>query len=148
MNHLVGDTVKVIRDDIIDPDQVVGSGGSITFAGDIPTNYVEVGLDYSVEVKTMPFEPNLPSGTVQSQKRRVVEVTPVLYRSQNIAINGTQVSLTTLPSSGTGAVPTFTGPKKTMGFRGYDRDAQITITQTQPVFLTVLSLDYKVAVGQ
>lgn len=147
LTHLEGKTVKVIRDDIVDPDQVVPSNGIVPLGG-TPTSYSEVGLNYSVEVKTMPFEPNLPSGTVQSQKRRVVEVTPVLYRSQNIAINGTQVSLTTLPSSGTGAVPTFTGPKKTMGFRGYDRDAQITITQTQPVFLTVLSLDYKVAVGQ
>ena len=109
---------------------------------------MEAGLDFAVEVKTLPFEANLPSGTVQSQKRRIVEVTPILYRSQNIALNNTEISLDTYPSSGSGGNSTFTGPKKTMGFRGYNRDAQITITQTQPVFLTVLSLDYKVAVGQ
>ena len=145
--RLEGKTVKKIRDDILDTDEVVHSDGVITFSA-TPTSYSEVGLDYSVEVKTLPFEPNLPSGTVQSHKRRVVEVTPVLFRTQNVNINGTEISLTTLPSSGSGAVPTFTGPKKTMGFRGYDREAQITITQTKPFFLTVLSLDYKVAVGQ
>jgi hypothetical protein len=45
-------------------------------------------------------------------------------------------------------VPTFTGVKKTQGFLGYDRDAQITISQSQPVFFTVLALDYKVSIGQ
>jgi len=45
-------------------------------------------------------------------------------------------------------VPTFTGTKKTQGFLGYSRDAQITISQNQPVFFTLLALDYKVSVGQ
>lgn len=34
------------------------------------------------------------------------------------------------------------------GFLGYSRDAQITISQDQPVFMTVLSLDYKVSTGR
>tara|TARA_B100000287_G_scaffold403195_1_gene424787 strand:- start:4442 stop:6835 length:2394 start_codon:yes stop_codon:yes gene_type:complete len=144
--HLEGKLVSVVRDDIVDPNVTVSSG-NVTVASQ-PTSYMEAGINFSVEVKTMPFEPNLPSGTVQSQKRRIVEVTPILYRSQNIALNNTVISLETYPASGGGGVPTFTGPKKTMGFRGYNREAQITITQTQPVFLTVLSLDYKVAVGQ
>ena len=72
----------------------------------------------------------------------------MLYKSQNVAVNNTDISLDTFPISGSGGVPTFTGTKKTMGFRGYTRDAQITITQTQPVFLTVLSLDFKVSIGQ
>jgi len=50
--------------------------------------------------------------------------------------------------SGAGGVTTFSGVKKTQGFLGYDRDAQITISQSKPLFFTVLSLDYKVSVGQ
>jgi hypothetical protein len=96
----------------------------------------------------MPFESKLASGSVQSQKRRIIEISPMLYKSQNVAVNNTDISLDTFPISGYGGVPTFTGTKKTMGFRGYTRDAQITITQTQPVFLTVLSLDFKVSIGQ
>ena len=142
--HLNGETVKIIRDDIVDPDFTVSSG--IVGLGGTVTTYVEVGLNYTVTLKTNPFEPRTPSGAVQSEKRRIIEVTPILYKSQNITINERNISLDTFPLSGTGKVPTFTGPKKTQGFLGYDRDAQITISQEQPVFFTLLSLDYKVSV--
>ena len=146
LSHLEGKTVKVIRDDIVDTDQTVSSG-QVTLGG-TPTNYAEVGLDYTVTVKTQPFEPRLSSGAVQSQRRRILEVSPILFRSQNITINGREVPLQSLPLSGAGGVTTFSGVKKTQGFLGYDRDAQITISQSKPLFFTVLSLDYKVSVGQ
>jgi len=146
LSHLEGKTVKVIRDDIVDTDQTVSSG-QVTLGG-TPTSYAEVGLDYTVTVKTQPFEPRLSSGAVQSQRRRILEVSPVLFRSQNITINGREVPLQSLPLSGAGGVTTFSGVKKTQGFLGYDRDAQITISQSKPLFFTVLSLDYKVSVGQ
>ena len=142
--HLNGEVVKIIRDDIVDADFTV-SGGNATLGG-VPSVYAEVGLNYTVTLKTQPFEPRLPSGTVASQKRRILEVTPRLYRSQNITINSRNIPLQTLPISGLGKVPTFTGLKKTQGFLGYTRDAQITISQDQPVFFTVLALDYKVSV--
>ncbi len=142
--HLNGEVVKVIRDDIVDADFTV-SGGNATLGG-VPSVYAEVGLNYTITLTTNPFEPRLPSGTVASQKRRVLEVTPRLYRSQNITINSRTIPLQTLPISGLGKVPTFTGLKKTKGFLGYSTDAQITISQDQPVFFTVLALDYKVSI--
>ena len=146
LSHLEGKTVNIVRDDIVDTNQTVSSG-QVTLGG-TPTSYAEVGLPYSVTVRTQPFEPRLPSGTVQSQRRRILEISPILYRSQNLTLNGREVSLQSLPLSGAGTVPTFTGVKKTAGFLGYDRDAQITISQSQPVFFTVLALDYKVSIGQ
>lgn len=145
-DHIKGQTVDVIRDDIVEPDQFL-SGNSITVQSQ-PTTYVEAGINYDVEVKTMPFETKLASGVVQSQKRRIVEISPVLFKTQNIEINGFNIPLGTFPYTSGGALPIFTGVKKTMGFRGYTRDAQITIKQTEPVFMTVLSLDYKVSIGQ
>lgn len=114
--------------------------------GGVPTSYAEIGLDYTVQVKTQKFEPRLSSGSSVGTRRRILEVTPVLYRSQGLSINGKEVPLQSLPLSGAGQVPVFTGPK-IQGFLGYSRDSQITITQTQPVFFTLLSLDYKVSVG-
>ena len=146
LSHLEGKTVKIIRDDIVDTDQTVSSG-NVTLGG-IPASYAEVGLDYTVTVKTQPFEPRLPSGTVQGQRRRILEVTPILFRTQNLTLNGKEIALNSVPISGAGTVPTFTGTKKTQGFLGYSRDAQITISQNQPVFFTLLALDYKVSVGQ
>ena len=146
LSHLEGKTVNIVRDDIVDSDQTVSSG-QVTLGG-TPSSYAEVGLPYTVTVRTQPFEPRLPSGTIQSQRRRILEINPVLYKSQNLTVNGREVSLQSLPLSGAGAVPTFTGLKKTQGFLGYDRDAQITISQSQPVFFTLLALDYKVSIGQ
>tara|TARA_R100000664_G_scaffold27471_1_gene38133 strand:- start:848 stop:2929 length:2082 start_codon:yes stop_codon:yes gene_type:complete len=145
LSHLEGKTVKLIRDDIVDTDRTVASGNATL--GGVPTSYAEAGLSYTSTVVTQPFEPRMQSGSAQGTRRRILEVTPILYRTQNLTINSKEIDLTTLPLSGTGAVPTFTGSKKTQGFLGYDRDAQITISQSQPVFMTVLALDYKVSVG-
>ena len=146
LSHLEGKTVNIVRDDIVDTDQTVSSG-QVTLGG-TPTSYAEVGLAYTVTVKTQPFEPRLSSGSVQSQRRRILEVSPILHRSQNITLNGREIPLQSLPLSGAGGVSTFTGIKKTQGFLGYSRDAQITISQSKPVFFTVLAMDYKVSVGQ
>lgn len=145
-SHLNGKTVKLIRDDIVDADVTVSSG-NVT-AGGTPTTYLEAGLDFDVEVKTNPVELRLPSGSVASQQKRIVEVTPNLFLTQNLTINGNTTPLQQTGASGSGGVPNFTGKKKVSGILGYSRDAQITISQSQPVFMTVLSLDYKVSVGQ
>tara|TARA_R100000353_G_scaffold66955_2_gene52082 strand:- start:11310 stop:13424 length:2115 start_codon:yes stop_codon:yes gene_type:complete len=145
--HLQAKTVKVVRDDIVESDvSNVNSSGTITTSAQ-PSSYIETGLDFTVTVKTNPVEPNLPSGRVVTQKKRILEVSPVMYRTQNLTINGFEVPLQTLPYSGGGTVPTITGIKKMHGIAGYNTDAQITISQSKPVFFTVLSMDFKLAVG-
>ena len=145
--HLQAKTVKVVRDDIVESDVAnVNSSGTITTSAQ-PSSYIETGLDFTVTVKTNPVEPNLPSGRIVTQKKRILEVSPILFRSQNLTINGFEVPLFTLPASGGGTVPTVTGAKKMHGFVGYSTDAQITISQSKPVFFTVLSMDFKLAVG-
>ena len=81
--------MKVIRDDIVDADATVSSG-NVT-AGGTPTTYLEAGLNFDVEVKTNPVELRLPSGSVASQQKRIVEVTPNLFLTQNLTINGTRL---------------------------------------------------------
>ena len=145
-SHLEGKTVKLIRDDIVDTDDTVSSG-AVDVAAE-PSTYLEVGLDFAVELKTNPVEPNISSGVITSQRKRILEVTPHLHLTQNLAINGREIPLQSLALSGSGGVTTFTGKKKQHGFLGYSRDAQLTITQTQPVFFTLLALDYKLTVGR
>ena len=144
-DHLDGKSVAVIRDDIVDPNVTVASGNITTLLQ--PTSYVEAGLDYDVVVETMPIELQSPTGNVQSIRKRVVEVSPILYRSQNIAINDIDINLQTLPLSPSGGVANYTGVKKVQGFLGYSREAKIKLSMTKPLFLTVLALDYSVSVG-
>lgn len=69
-SHLEGKTVKVIRDDIVDADDTVSSGAIDVVAQ--PSTYLEVGLDYSVQVTTNPVELRLSSGSVQSQQNELL----------------------------------------------------------------------------
>lgn len=112
LSHLEAKTVKIIRDDIVDTDQTVSSG-SVTIGG-VPTSYVEVGLNYTVTVVTQPVELRLPSGSMQSTKRRVVEATPIMYQTQNLTINGQEVPTQT-GVSGSGGLQAYTGLKNSRG---------------------------------
>jgi hypothetical protein len=146
LSHLEGKTVDVVRDNFVLTDKTVSSG-AITI-DKAPTSFVEVGLAYTVEVKTLPAEPKLPSGVVTSRKRRILEASPILDRTQNISINGFEIPLESLPYT-MGSVPTtFTGRKRVAPLLGYSDTAQITFTQTQPLFATVLGIEYKLSTGQ
>lgn len=146
LSHLEGKTVNVVRDNFVLTDKTVASG-AITI-DEAPTSFVEVGLPYSVEVKTLPVEPRLPSGLVMSRKKRILEATPILDRTQNIAINGFEIPFRTLPYT-MGSVPTsFTGRKRIAPLLGYSDTAQLTFTMTQPLFATVLGVEYKLSTGQ
>ena len=145
LSHLEGKVVNVIRDDFVLTDKTVASG-QITLDA-VPTTYVEVGLPYDVEVKTMPVEPRLSSGVITSRKRRILEVSPILDRTQNLAINGNEIPFRELPYTLGTALTTFTGRKRMSPLLGYSSEAQITFTMTKPLFATVLAVEYKLSTG-
>ena len=146
LSHLEGKTVECIRDDIFLGEKTVSSG-QITI-DQVPTSYVEIGLHHDVLAKTLPAEPKLASGTMVGRKKRIVAVSPVLNQTQNIAINGNEVSLKQFPYTLDSSETSFTGRKRVTPLLGYDEEAQISITQTKPLFFTLLSLEYSVSGSQ
>ena len=145
LNHLEGLAVDVVRDDLVITGKTVSSN-AITI-DQAPTTYVEVGLSYAVEVKTLPAEPRQPSGVVVSRKRRILEATPVLLLSQNLAINGVEVPFSLLPATAGASSTTFSGRKRISPILGYSDEAQLTLTMTTPQFVTVIGLEYKLSTG-
>ena len=139
LSHLQGKTVKVIADDAMQTDKVVNGSGQITLDA-IPTTYVEVGLNYTPTIKTMPVELKLPSGNTVGQKKRIVEATALLYLSQNLTLDAKEFPFT--------AASFFTGKKRRKPMLGYDREGQLTFSQSAPLFFTLLGVEYKVSVGQ
>ena len=138
LNHLEGETVKVIADDLMQSDKTVSSG-QITLDS-VPTSYVEIGLDFTTEIKTLPVELKLSSGNVLAQKKRIVEATANMYLTQNLTLNGSDFSFT--------AGDFYTGLKRRKPILGYDRRGQMTFSQSQPLFFTLLGVEFKVSVGQ
>jgi len=145
-SHIDGQTVNVISDGLVEEDQTADS--AVTFTN-VPTTSCEVGLPFDVTVRTMPIDVRMQSGTRIGFKKRIVEVNALLYKTQNLVINGNLVPIRTL---GTGAldsaVPEFTGTKVLHGILGYSNNGQITVTQNAPLKFTLLGLEYKVATHQ
>ena len=119
-------------------DKTVSSGAITTDS--TASVFMEIGLDYTPIIKTMPVELKLPSGNVVAQKKRIVETTAQLYLSQNMTINGSDMPLT--------AATFFTGKRRRKPMLGFDRMGQITVSQSAPFFFTLLGIEYKVSVGQ
>ena len=148
MNQLQGETVSIIRDGVIEPTQVVpASPYTITFVSPATSSY-QVGLDYTVTARTMPSEPILQSGSVQEFKKRITQVDAIVNSTQDMTVNGKQVPFRNFGESvlDSSIVP-FTGIKTVHGILGYSGTGQITISQSVPLSMTVLGLEYRLSVG-
>jgi len=149
MAHLEGETVKIIRDGVVEPDQTVPSSPyTVTFASPATASY-QVGLNFTPQIKTLPVEPGLPSGSIKGFKKRIFEVNAQLYATQALTINGKEVPFRRFgPSVLDDDIDEFTGIKTLHGILGYSYDGQITIGQSVPLKMTVLGLDFKLSTGQ
>jgi hypothetical protein len=120
----------------------------VTFARPATASY-EVGLNFTPEIKTLPVEPNLASGSLKGFKKRIFEVNAELFATQSLTIDGKSVSFRNFGTNVLdSSVQEFTGLKTLHGILGYTYDGQITIGQDVPLKMTLLGLDYKVSVGQ
>jgi hypothetical protein len=144
----VGKSLNVICDGVPQGDETVSNEGSVTFDRASTSSY-EVGLPMTVYLKTMPVEVKLQSGTRVGFKKRIVEVNVIVNQSQHLNINNQPVPFQNLDNPLLDiAIAPFTGIKRLNGIRGYSRDAVIEVTQTLPLKMTLLGLEYKVAVNQ
>ncbi len=149
VDHLEGETIKIIRDGVVEADQTVpASPFTVTFAQAAASSF-QVGLNFTPIIKTLPVEPNLSSGSLKGFKKRIFEVNAELFETQSLTINGKEVAFRRF---GTGVldddVEEYTGIKTVNGILGYSYDGQITISQTAPLKMNVLALEYKVSAGQ
>jgi hypothetical protein len=142
----IGKSLNVICDGVPQGNETVSAGGSVTFDRSSTTSY-EVGLPISVYVKTMPVDIRLQTGNRVSFKKRIVEINAVVKDTQHMTINNNPVAfrlmdnpLLDLPE------PTFTGIKRVTGALGYSREQAIEVAQNLPLKMTLLGLDYRVAV--
>ena len=141
--HLNGEECRV-RADASVMDNATPSGGSITLAR--TAEDIEVGLNYDIEIKTMPTNVTLDSGPISVKKRRISRVSAQLYNTCGINVNGKP-----LPVRGFGVSVLDKAPEQFTGISsvpilGYSRTAQVTVTQTDPLPLTLLGLTLEVQV--
>lgn len=143
----IGKSLNVITDGVPQSNETVSGGGSVTFDRTATTSY-EVGLPITVYAKTMPVEVKLQTGSRVSFKKRIVEISAILNKSQNLILNDQPVAFRLLDNPLLDLpVPEFTGIKRIHGVLGYSREQAIEIEQNLPLKMNLLGLDYRVAVN-
>jgi hypothetical protein len=149
VSHLIGQSVNVILDGIVQANQTVPGGGTVTFPRASTSSY-EIGLPITVEATTMPVDIKIQTGSRLGFKKRIVEVNALVLETQNMVVNGIEVPFRSFDTAGIldADVPDFTGTKVLHGILGYSNEAKITITQNAPLKLTLLGMEYKIAVHQ
>ena len=142
----IGKALNVITDGVVQFNETVSGGGSVTFDRASTTSY-EVGLPITVYVKTMPVEVKLQTGSRLSFKKRIVEISPIVKDTQHLIINNQPVAFRLFDNPLLDdPEPTFTGVKRVNGVLGYSREQSIEVQQNLPLKMTLLGLDYRVAV--
>ena len=143
----IGKALNVICDGVPQGNETVSGGGSVTFDRASTTSY-EVGLPITVYVKTMPVDIRLQTGNRVAFKKRIVEINTVVKDTQHLLVNNQPVAFRLFDNPLLDAPePTFTGIKRVNGVLGYSREQAIEVSQNLPLKMTLLGLDYRVAVN-
>jgi len=146
LSFLEGRTLSVVRDGLIEADKTVSSG-TLTFTRAATSSY-QVGLNYTVTMKTLPVAPKTQAGSIRGNKKRVFDIIIDLYQTQSVNVQGREIAFRQFGTNVLDqAVADYTGLKRVDTLLGYDREGAITITQTAPLKMTVLGLEYKISVG-
>lgn len=142
----IGKSLNVICDGVPQGNETVSGGGAVTFDRESVTSY-EVGLPITVYVKTMPVDIRLQTGNRVGFKKRIVEINAVVKDTQHLLLNNQPVAFRLFDNPLLDAPePTFTGIKRVNGVLGYSREQAIEVSQNLPLKMTLLGLDYRVAV--
>lgn len=147
LDHLEGQTVAILADGNVQPQQTV-VGGSVTLAR--PATSIVVGLPYQSQLKTLYLD--VQGGpTIQSKRRKVSAVTVRMLNSRGMKIGQTFDILhefkerTTQPMGQ--PIQLITGDERITLDPLYDLAGQICIQQDDPLPCTVLGVIPEVTVG-
>ena len=140
LTHLNGQESRIRVDGEVRAN-LTPSSGAITLAE--TGTVVEVGLNYTTTIKTMPLNMDFDDGPTLTRKKRIVKVIPNVYQSSGISINGDRLIDRNFGLSLNSPPTAYTGLKE-MYLLGWTDLAQVTITQTDPTPMTILGLAIEV----
>ena len=145
-DHLEGETVQILADGAVVPDQVVING---TITLDKAASKINYGLGYVSDVETMRIEAGSANGTSQGKIKRINKVTIRFFDTLGAKFGPNENKLDIIPFRSTSdpmdsAPPRFSGDKEGSFNSGYETEGRVFIRQEQPLPLTVLAIMPKV----
>jgi len=148
LGHLEGMTVSILGDGAVYPNATVSDGSvSINYS----CNTIHIGLPYVSEIKTSRLEAGSVSDTTQGVIKRVFKSIVRMWRSLGCRVgDGTTNDIIYFRDSSMpmDAPPLLYTGDKTIAFpAGWNKNAQVFITQTQPLPLNILAIISKVEIS-
>ena len=144
LGHLEGQTVQILGDGAVFPDQVV-SGGSVTLSDTVST--ASIGLAYTTELVTLAPELPQPDGSSFGKKKAWNRIILNLYETLGISVNGKQLVFRSGADPMDSSPPAFTGQFDITNLGWKQDDSSITIKQEQPMGMTLISLTGELSVN-
>lgn len=140
--HLNGEEIRVKADGAVMANATPSSGSFTLSRAGVD---IEYGLNFNPTATTMPLNVQFQDGTILPRRKRVVRVNAQVYQSLGVIIQykGKSVRLPDrqFDLDQFDEVPTVeTGIDRKATFLGWTTKAQVTITQTDPLPMTVLGL--------
>ena len=139
LSNYASKTVKVRSGDFYMGEFAVSSGGVLELSSGFDTTTITVGFDYDVNVETMPVETSLPSGTMQGKPKRISKVVLGLNSALATSVSGNRLILRQVTDD-LSLSPTPVTGKRDFYLLGYNKDATVTITQSDPLPVRVTGL--------
>lgn len=142
LGHLEGETIDVIADGAYQGEFVV-SGGQITI--ERQADLITGGLNFTPLIETMPLNVALQNGPNAALPKRIVRAGVELFESNGVLVNGQRIADKTM------GVDVFEAPIPNTGLeriflQGWSVEAALTITQDEPMPMTILAIYLEVSV--
>jgi len=149
LTWLPGETVNVLVDGAVHPQCVVSSAGAITLQR--PGVVVQAGLPYTAQIDTLPIALQQVDGSAQGRQKNVNKVWFKLYKSGGLSAGPTGGTLTEFKQRTTeayGAPPALMTKEIELSIQpSWDPYGTLTISQSDPLPLNLVSISAEVAVG-
>lgn len=141
LDHLEGETVKVLADGAVHPDKTVSSG-SISL--DYDASVVQIGLGYFHDIEFLKIDAGNPAGSAIAKDKQMHQVDLVLHETGALAIgvdrdNLLEEPLRQVSDAMDTAVPLFTGELTAELDGDYITDPRVIIRQNDPTAFTLLA---------
>lgn len=108
------------------------------------TTSVEIGLNFDIEIQTMPLNPQTNEGYMVNQEKRVIKCSLNVYNTLGMYVDDKYISDRQFGAGILNQAPTpFTGVKE-IHLLGFAKTKQIKVSQVDPLPMNLLQIDMEV----
>lgn len=147
LQHLVGQTVKMLGDGNVFSDQIVAADGSVTFSQ--PVSKAIVGLGFQAQMQTLYLDTGDP--TIQGKRKKIAALTTRVHQARGLKMGSDFDHLAEFKMRSTqplgSPIELETGDQRLIMDPSWNIYGQICIQQDYPLPATVLGVIPEIVVG-